>query len=98
MVPLVETAQRAYDFVMTNYENQTPEQRASRDRWGKLIENFLAEWQAREPLVGALVTGSRVIGTATPESDIDIHLILPDDVEWRERGNLRIDGLLVEYF
>jgi len=38
------------------------------------------------------------LGNADEFSDVDIFIILGDHVDWRERGNKRIDGLLVEYF
>ena len=37
-------------------------------------------------------------GEPTGRSDIDLHIILSPDVEWRERGNRYVDGFLVEYF
>ncbi|SCY53209.1 hypothetical protein [Lysinibacillus fusiformis] len=30
--------------------------------------------------------------------DIDVHIILSNDVKWRERGNQIVDGFLIEYF
>lgn len=45
-----------------------------------------------------MVCGSYVTGEPTGRSDIDLHIILSPDVEWRERGNRYVDGFLVEYF
>lgn len=44
------------------------------------------------------MTGSYVHGTQTPRSDIDFHIVLSDDIDWRERGNKIVDGILMEYF
>ncbi len=56
------------------------------------------EWEGRPDVIGALVTGSFAAGTASEHSDIDIHIILSDKVNWRERGNKIVDGFLIEYF
>ena len=31
-------------------------------------------------------------------SDVDVYIVLSDMIDWRERGNVIIDGVLVEYF
>ncbi|WP_230875075.1 nucleotidyltransferase domain-containing protein [Lysinibacillus cavernae] len=64
----------------------------------KALETFLKDWQGREDVIGALVCGSYVTGNPSKHSDIDVHIILADHVEWRERGNHVINGFLIEYF
>ena len=66
--------------------------------WQLALEKFLEEWKGKEFVEAALLTGSRAIGTDTLYSDVDIYIILSDSVEWRERGNKVIDGVLIEYF
>lgn len=66
--------------------------------WEKALNKFLADWKNRKEVIGALVTGSYMTGLATEFSDIDVHIILSDDVKWRERGNKIVDGFLIEYF
>lgn len=66
--------------------------------WERALHKFLAPWRARRDVVGALACGSRVHGTATKRSDVDVHIILQDGVRWRERGNKLVDGYLIEYF
>src|SRR2546422_142981 len=66
--------------------------------WETALRKFLAPWKARTDVVGALVCGSRVHGTATRRSDVDVHIVLRAGVRWRERGNKIVDGYLVEYF
>src|SRR5678809_1533306 len=68
------------------------------ERWEAALRKFLRPWKARRDVVGALVCGSRVHGTATRRSDVDVHIILKDTVRWRERGNKVVDGFLIEYF
>jgi len=66
--------------------------------WEKALNKFLVDWKNRKEVIGALVTGSYVTGTATKFSDIDVHIILSDKIDWRERGNKIVDGFLIEYF
>ena len=68
------------------------------ETWRLALNKFLEPWLARPEVVGALVTGSYVLGTNTPQSDIDVHVFLADKTSWKERGNVVIDGYLVEYF
>ena len=46
----------------------------------------------------ALLTGSYALGFQTPSSDVDVYIILTDDVDWRKRGNVLVNGVLIEYF
>ena len=66
--------------------------------WEIALEQFLATWEQNEEVVGALVCGSYITGEPSNRSDIDVHIILSDEVEWRERGNCIFNGLLIEYF
>ncbi|WP_342531354.1 nucleotidyltransferase domain-containing protein [Lysinibacillus sp. FSL R5-0849] len=66
--------------------------------WRKALETFLNDWQGRDEVVGALVCGSYVTGHPSERSDIDVHIILSNEVKWRERGNQIVDGFLIEYF
>ncbi len=66
--------------------------------WEQALHKFIRPWQAREDVIGAVVTGSRAAGTATKNSDIDVHIILADSATTRERGDIMVDGFLIEYF
>jgi hypothetical protein len=66
--------------------------------WKIALEEFLKDWKIRNDVVGALVCGSYITGNPSKRSDIDVHILLSDDVEWRERGNRIINGFLIEYF
>ena len=66
--------------------------------WKQALEKFLRPWKEQEFVEAALLTGSYALGLQTPRSDVDVYIILSDDVGWRERGNVIVDGVLIEYF
>lgn len=66
--------------------------------WEKALFKFLEKWIDRKDVIGIVLVGSYAVGNPSAHSDIDVHIILSDDVKWRERGNLYIDGFLIEYF
>ena len=66
--------------------------------WEKALNKFLESWRNKKEVVGALVCGSFIVGNPTGHSDIDLHIVLDNRTEWRERGNQIVDGFLVEYF
>lgn len=66
--------------------------------WQESLNKFLVDWKSKKEVIGALVTGSYVTGLATKFSDVDVHIILSEDIKWRERGNKIVDGFLIEYF
>ena len=68
------------------------------EAWEAAAAKFIENWEHIELTDAIFLTGSYATGNATKESDIDIFIILNDSVEWRERGNRKIDGFLVEYF
>ncbi|MDW7617338.1 nucleotidyltransferase domain-containing protein [Peribacillus simplex] len=68
------------------------------EMWEVVLNKFIDEWKNRSDVIAILVCGSYITGKPSKRSDLDIHIILSDDVDWRERGNKIIDGLLIEYF
>ncbi|WP_461862851.1 nucleotidyltransferase domain-containing protein [Thermococcus sp.] len=66
--------------------------------WMQALERFIGEWRERDFVEAALLTGSYAVGLETERSDVDVYIILSDDVGWRERGNVLVDGVLIEYF
>jgi predicted nucleotidyltransferase len=62
--------------------------------WEHALDRFLLGWKVRAYVKGAVVCGSRVAGTATKFSDIDVHIVMDDRVRWRERGLKIVDGYL----
>ncbi|MSR86049.1 nucleotidyltransferase domain-containing protein [Candidatus Woesearchaeota archaeon] len=59
---------------------------------------FLESWKTKKKVIGALVCGSYVTGKPSEHSDIDLHIILSHKTSWRERGNVYVNGYLIEYF
>ena len=62
------------------------------------LNRFLDSFEHKDDVVGCLVCGSFVTGNPNAHSDLDVHLILREGVDYRERGNRIVDGLLIEYF
>ena len=68
------------------------------EKYELVLEQFLSNYKERPYFEGAVLCGSYASGNQTPESDIDVHIVMSDACEFRERGNVFIDGMLVEYF
>ncbi|MHA0858380.1 nucleotidyltransferase domain-containing protein [Paenibacillus sp. CMAA1364] len=66
--------------------------------WEVALDLFLENWKNKEEVIGILVCGSYITGNPSKRSDIDVHIILSDDHNWRERGNQYVKGFLIEYF
>lgn len=66
--------------------------------WELAVEKFLDDYKNEDYFVGAILTGSYATGNNDENSDIDVYIVTTDDTKWRERGNKRVDGFLIEYF
>ncbi len=66
--------------------------------WEEKLNIFLDNFEYKDDIIGVLVCGSYITGNPSSHSDLDVHLILDDKLDFRERGNKIIDGLLIEYF
>ena len=64
----------------------------------KACQQFVKTQKQDKDIIGIIVTGSYIHGNLNENSDIDIHLILDEKCEYRERGNTWIDGIEIEYF
>lgn len=62
------------------------------------LNTFLQDWKDRKDVIGAVATGSYANNTQTKFSDVDVHIIFSNKVNWRERGNKIVNGFLIEYF
>ena len=62
------------------------------------LDKFLKTYENINDVIGVLVCGSYVTGHPNSHSDLDVHLVLNENVNYRERGNRIVDGLLIEYF
>lgn len=68
------------------------------NNWEEKLQKFLENWKYKNDTIGVLVCGSYITGNPSSHSDLDVHIILDEKVDYRERGNKYIDGLLIEYF
>jgi len=68
------------------------------EKWRQSVNKFLQNWEEKDQVIAAMACGSYITGNPTKHSDVDLHLILRSDVDWRERGNKMIDGIHIEYF
>ncbi|WP_421378694.1 nucleotidyltransferase domain-containing protein [Bacillus salacetis] len=68
------------------------------ENWRKALKIFLEDWPYTSELAGVMVCGSYITGNPSERSDIDVHMVLKDGEDWRERGNRLVEGYLIEYF
>jgi len=66
--------------------------------WEVAAKKFVDSCDFKDDIEAVFLTGSYAFGNADDFSDIDLYIVLNDSVDWRQRGNRRIDGFLVEYF
>ena len=66
--------------------------------WRTKLDTFLLDFVHTNDIIGILVCGSYITGNPSNHSDLDVHIVLDDNVNYRERGNRIIDGFLIEYF
>ena len=67
-------------------------------KWEKALQKFLKKYETKPYFEGALLCGSYATGNQNKFSDIDVHILTSDNQNWRERGMVREDGFLIEYF
>lgn len=66
--------------------------------WEEKLNKFMETWEYKEDTTGILVCGSYITGNPSSRSDLDVHIVLVNHADYRERGNKIVDGLLIEYF
>lgn len=64
----------------------------------KAAHKFLKSYKNKKCYLGAVICGSYVMGKETKYSDVDLHIIMDDNFNHRERGNQIIDGFIIDYF
>lgn len=67
-------------------------------KFEEATEKFLDLIKNDKEIIGILIAGSFVRSELDKNSDVDIHLILDENCDYRERGNTWIDGVEIEYF
>lgn len=68
------------------------------EKYMHALNKFLENWKTRSCVEGAFLTGSAVTAYFSAHSDIDVYIVLSSRARWRERGNMVLDGVLIEYF
>ena len=67
------------------------------ENWKNVLEKFLKEYKENDYVIGAILCGSYATGNNTDRSDIDVHIITKD-IGFKQRGNVIIDEIMIEYF
>lgn len=67
------------------------------NNWNSALKKFLGQWSTKEKFEGAILSGSYAVGLQSKNSDVDIMIVLSDKTKWWQRGNLIVDGFLIEY-
>ena len=66
--------------------------------WEKALQLFLKKYEKKPFFEGALLCGSYASGNQNAFSDVDVNILISDTQNWRERGNVKVGGFLIEYF
>ena len=64
----------------------------------KAYLKFFDKYKNEDWFEGAVLCGSYATGNNNENSDIDIFIVASNVLDWRERGNIIIDGFMIEYF
>ena len=67
------------------------------EKWEEILNNFLKPYKEDEKIIGAILGGSYATGNYNEDSDIDISIITSDE-NYKKRGNIYLDGKMIEYF
>lgn len=62
------------------------------------VQKFLEPRKDRDEVIWAIICGSYVTWNPSEQSDIDLHILLDDSVDRRERWNTYVGDFLIEYF
>ncbi|MFK8102321.1 MAG: nucleotidyltransferase domain-containing protein [Saprospiraceae bacterium] len=70
---------------------------AIQKRYQEASKIYVEQEKLNQAVIGIIISGSLLYSTIDKNSDIDIHVILDPNCEYRERGNTWINGIEVEY-
>lgn len=59
---------------------------------------FLEKYKNKKSYLGAIICGSYVMGSPSKYSDVDLHILMDDTFDHRERGNKMVNGFIIDYF
>lgn len=68
------------------------------EKWKLALKEFLKKYEEDDDIVGAILCGSYASGNQNEYSDIDVYLVLKDNCDYQERGNVDSNSYLIEYF
>lgn len=66
--------------------------------WKLALKKFVEKYKDDKNVEAILLAGSYAVGNQNKYSDIDVYIILNDNANYQERGNILVDNYLVEYF
>lgn len=66
--------------------------------WKLALNEFVKKYENNEDVEAILLVGSYAAGNQNEYSDIDVYIILNDNANYQERGNLLVKDHLIEYF
>lgn len=67
------------------------------NKWEEILNKFLEPYKNDDKILGAILGGSYANNNYNESSDIDISIITIDE-NYNKRGNVIIDGIMIEYF
>lgn len=62
--------------------------------WREKLDKFLNDFKYKDDVIGVLACGSYITGKPTSHSDLDVHIILKKDCDYRLRTTKFVDGVL----
>lgn len=65
--------------------------------WRSRLNSFFDSFEWKPNVSGILVFGSYISGTETVYSDLNVHFVLSDTSDFRQRGARHSEGLLISY-
>ena len=67
------------------------------ENWKVTLNKFLEPYKNDDRIIGAILGGSYATDNYSEDSDIDISIISSDE-NYCKRGNVMVDGIMIEYF
>jgi predicted nucleotidyltransferase len=66
--------------------------------WKIALNKFVNKYKDDKDVEAIFLAGSYAVGNENKYSDIDVYIILNDNANYQERGNILVDDYLIEYF
>lgn len=68
------------------------------EKWKLALKEFLRQYEDNDDVIGAMLCGSYAKENNNEYSDINVYLVLKEDCDYKERGNIDSNSYLIEYF